>query len=79
MFNNGASDHLEMITGLRELQGNWHPFRVFTSWLELGEVRELVKEEWEIRMVRNSLFQMIAKLKNVKLSLKCWPLSQGDM
>lgn len=62
-YRGGTSDHVALITRLREEVGSWKLFRAYNSWFDKYEVKELVKEAWRVEVVGNPLYKLIMKMK----------------
>ena len=50
------------------------PFTLFNFWINHPEFLPLVEEVWADRVVDFPMFQLVTKLKRLKMRLKAWNL-----
>lgn len=53
-------------------KGGPKPFWFFDIWTSYDDFRRVVKEGWDIHIIRNTMFILAQKLKFVKAKLKYW-------
>lgn len=68
-----VSYHCPCVVVTDERKQSWTiPFKFFDMWIHYKEFQQVVREAWNIQIAGDPLFQVVKKMKAVKLALKKW-------